>query len=57
MSKWRRVVFSSECDEDGFCPVCGEDYAECDCPGPTMDDHEYRWIGDRLYARLIETGG
>jgi hypothetical protein len=41
-TKWKKVVFASECDEDGNCPTCGIDYAECGCPGPTMDDHEYR---------------
>ncbi len=35
---WKRVVFSNETDDDGNCPVCGTDYAECPCPGPTQDD-------------------
>lgn len=39
---WQRVIFSADCDEDGDCPVCGIDYAECACPGPTMDGYEYR---------------
>lgn len=49
---WRKVVFSSQCDEDGNCPVCAIDYAECDCPGPTMEDeYDYRTVDGDLYAR------
>jgi hypothetical protein len=40
--RWRRVIFSSQCDEDGNCGRCGVDYAECGCPGPTQDGWEYR---------------
>ena len=52
---WRRVIFASDCDEDGDCPVCGVDYAECDCPGPTQDDmYEYREDDDGiLWARRL----
>ena len=46
---WRRVVFTADCDEDGNCPVCGIDYGECDRPGPTMDEMEYREI-DACYG-------
>jgi hypothetical protein len=53
--KWRRVIFSADCDEDGNCPVCGIDYAECKCPGPTMDDYEYREKNGVLYARPMVT--
>ena len=50
--QWQRVVFAADCEPDGLCPVCGIDYAECPCPGPTMDD-EYEYIerNDVLYAR------
>jgi hypothetical protein len=48
---WRQVVFSADCDEDGNCPVCGIDYADCDCPGPTMDEYEYKEKGRQLLAR------
>lgn len=50
---WRVVVFAAECDpETGECPVCGEDFGECPCPGPTQEDEfEYRMLGDLLYAR------
>jgi hypothetical protein len=51
MSKWRRVVFAADCDEDGTCPVCGIDFAECDCPGPIMEDYEYRERNGVLWAR------
>lgn len=56
---WRKVVFSSECDEDGNCPRCGIDYAECDCPGPTQDElFEYQEDANGiLWARPIEDAG
>lgn len=57
MTSWQRVVFSADCDEDGNCPLCGIDYAECGCPGPTMDGYEYRWINNVLHARSIEDDG
>jgi hypothetical protein len=48
------VVFAVQCDEDGNCPVCGIDYAECACPGPTMEDeYDYKWIMGILYAKRI----
>lgn len=51
---WKRVVYASDCDEDGMCPVCNVDYAECECPGPTMDEMEYRVIRGVLFARERE---
>ncbi len=52
---WRRVVFSFELDEDDNCPVCGTDYAECPCPGPTQDDlFEYEEFDGVMYARMKE---
>lgn len=48
---WVRVVFSGDCDEDGNCPVCGEDYGDCPCPGPTQDEMEYEERDGVLYAR------
>jgi len=50
-SEWKRVVFSADCDEDGNCPICGIDYTECDCPGPTQDGIEYKIIDGILYGR------
>lgn len=50
---WIRVVFSSECDEDGNCPHCGIDYSECGCPGPTQDGFEYTEINGMLYGRRM----
>ena len=51
---WKKVVYSADCDEDGNCPVCDIDYAQCDCIGPTMDENEveYKWSDDVLYGRL-----
>ena len=46
-----KVVFSADCDEDGNCPECGEDYVECPCPGPTEDGVDYREINGVLYGR------
>jgi len=58
MSNWMRVVFSSECDEDGNCPQCGFDCAECECPGPTMDDeYDYKFDeNDVMWARRKDEG-
>lgn len=57
---WKRVVFAADCDDDGFCPGCGDDFSDCGCPGPTMDECEYREIKGVLYARpkiwFIEPG-
>ena len=49
--RWQRVVYAAECDELGNCPKCRIDYAECSCPGPTMDGYEYRWRNGVLQAR------
>lgn len=48
------MVFSADCDDDGNCPVCGIDYGDCGCPGPTMDEMEYREVNGVLYARERE---
>jgi hypothetical protein len=40
---WRPVIFASDCDEDGDCPLCWIDYAECPCPGPTQEE-EYDYM-------------
>ena len=50
---WQRVVFGMDCDEDGNCPACKNDFAECECPGPTMDGYEYEEFDDGLYARRV----
>ena len=53
-SGWQRVSFAGDCDEDGFCALCGLEYAEeCECPGPTMDDHEYTERNGILFGRPI----
>ena len=51
--EWVPVVFAADCDEEGNCPVCGIDYAECGCPGPTQDGYEYEEIGGAMYARRV----
>ncbi len=54
---WKRVSFASDCgtDDDGEplqeCSLCGDSYADCECPGPTQDDYEYTTIKGILYAR------
>ena len=57
---WRRVSFAADCgidEESGeieaSCSICGHDYAECPCPGPTQDGHEYATINGELRARII----
>jgi len=51
---WKLVVFSADCEDDGSCPMCGIDYAECPCPGPTMDGWEYKEVDGVLWAREID---
>jgi hypothetical protein len=52
MTYWRPVVFAAEVDPDtDECPCCGGDYADCPCPGPTMDGYEYEEHDGILYAR------
>jgi hypothetical protein len=51
---WKLVVFAGDLDEDGNCPVCQIDYADCGCPGPTQDDlFEYEEVGGVMWARPI----
>ena len=58
MSKWKKVVFAADCGIDPIteepneiCPECGGYYEDCDCPGPTQDGIEYKWIEGVLYGR------
>ena len=51
---FRPVQFAGGCDEDGNCPVCGVDYSECECPGPTEDGVFYAETDAGLYGcRLV----
>jgi len=51
---WKRVVFSAECDEDGNCPICGIDFGDCGCPGPTQEDeYEYKEVRGLLMAKPL----
>jgi hypothetical protein len=52
---WKIVVFSADCDEDGNCPFCNIDFADCDCPGPTQDGYEYSENDGVLFARPVES--
>jgi hypothetical protein len=56
---WKQVSFAGEClnfdgesDELGDeCSICGMDYSECECPGPTHDEvTEYKTIDGVLFA-------
>lgn len=62
-SRWVKVIFASDCiyqdwDEDRECPKCPQcrgDYAECPCPGPTMEDeYYYKEVNGILYAKKKE---
>ena len=53
---FRPVQFAGDCDEDGNCPVCGVDYSECECPGPTEDGVFYAETDAGLYGcRLADS--
>jgi DNA (cytosine-5)-methyltransferase 1 len=49
--EWRKVSFAGDCDEYGNCSICGFEYSDCGCPGPTQDGFEYREHGGELLAR------
>ena len=56
MDNWKVVVFSADCPpcslcEEPVCVVCEVHYADCDCPGPTMDEYEYDIRDGTLMAR------
>lgn len=51
---WVRVVFAADCDDDGNCPNCHIDYADCGCVGPTQDGYEYEEVGGVMYARGVQ---
>ena len=58
---WKRVIYASDCsdymgrgelDDDLTCAGCFGDYAECGCPGPTMDsEYDYQVRDGIEYAR------
>lgn len=48
-----RVVFAAECDDEGNCPQCGDDFGDCECIGPTEDNVEYIWIDGELYGKRM----
>ena len=52
-TEWTRVVFAADCDEDDNCPICGIDFGDCPCPGPTQEGWEYRVRRGILEARKV----
>lgn len=52
-SGFSRVVFAAECDDEGSCPQCGDDFGDCECISPTEDDVEYIWIDGDLYGKRM----
>lgn len=58
---WQQVSFAADCTGgDGgeigdLCSVCGQEYIDCPCPGPTQaEDYEYADFGGVLYAKRRE---
>ena len=60
---WKQVSFAMDCEGYGpetgemgtDCSICGEEYVECACPGPTQDEiYEYEERDGILYAREIQ---
>ena len=57
--EWKPVSFAADClggddDEPGSeCSVCGLDYTDCECPGPTQDGYEHIEINGRMFARKL----
>ena len=53
---WQPVVFAAdlpecECCGEPWCDQCNKHYADCSCPGPTSDEHEYSECG--MFAKAI----
>lgn len=48
---WRRVSFAGDVNEAGDCSLCGQEYADCLCPGPTQDGYVYAEFDGVLCAR------
>lgn len=51
---WKKVIFAADlkacdCCDDLICSECDNHYADCECPGPTMD-YEYKEIDGVLHA-------
>lgn len=57
---WIRVSFAADCgggDENELgdeCSICGLDYTDCGCPGPTQDGYEYEERNGVLFGRLVK---
>ena len=58
---WRRVSFAADClggdaetgEPGSACSICGGEYSECGCPGPTQDGYEYTERDGTMYARRV----
>jgi hypothetical protein len=52
---WEEVSFASDCigDDGDICSLCGGEYTECDCPGPTQDGYRYIVLWDMVYAKKV----
>jgi hypothetical protein len=56
---WVPVVCADECDPcemcgEPVCPACHDHYADCECPGPTMDEYEYCEFDGVLFAKVVD---
>jgi len=58
--EWTIVKFAHDCIEcdccgEPFCETCALHYADCQCPGPHMEDEfEYAEFEGHLLARRIK---
>lgn len=52
-AEWDRVVYESECDEYGNCPLCGTEFPECGCPGDLETAWEYVEYDGVAFARRV----
>jgi len=54
MQPWSIVISIVDLDEEGNCPLCQVDYAECPCPGPTQEEYEYDELDGIMIARRVK---
>lgn len=47
---WWPVSWACDVGFDGECSICGQEYGDCPCPGPTMDEYDYEIFNGELYA-------
>ena len=59
---WKKVIFADDCYAEDWdidrefiiCPICDFQYSDCECPGPTQDEWEYKEIDGVLFAKKLE---